>query len=847
MPGDPISPTHTSAALPTAAGPAAAGFAPGTILAGRFRIVALVGRGGMGEVYRADDLRLGQPVALKFLPEPLDEQKLTRFYGEVRLGRQVAHPNVCRIYDVLEDAGRQFAVMEYVDGEDLQSLLRRVGRFSPDKALEIARGLCAGVSAAHDKGILHRDLKPANVMLDGRGQARVTDFGLAVLSGQAREDAVAGTPAYMAPEQLRGEDLTPATDVYSLGLVLHEVFTGRRVWDAGTLSELLKLRSEPHPAAPSRHVPDLDPVVDRVIQRCLETDPAARPATAHAVLAALPGGGDPLQAAVELGETPSPEMVAAAGVVGTLRPPVAWAALLAVAVALCAVVGLSDQVMLHRLVPLPKSAEVLLDRARGLADRLTPGEPVVDSAWGFEADLARIRGIAAQDRTPRRWERLAEERPGPVLFWYRTSRQPLVARTWELRLGYGARDVGRVTREQPPPVQAGMQEIVLDTHGRLVRWERVPAPEDALRHPAATTWLWLSGEAGMDAGTDDLRVETVDDSRIKGFSVSRRDAEPGPAPAQRVLPPWAMAAGASAVLLLATGMIVLATRNLRLGRGDRRGALRLFVFGLVSGTVAVLLRLHLPPSFVDAADLSMACLGQALYWAASGWLLYIALEPLLRRTWPHLLISWSRLLSGRFKDPLVGRDVLLGTAAGTLLAALGLGGDLVPRLLGRPQLTPFTQAIPVLGSTRDGLAVLIGGLYPAAYRGAALLLVLLLLYRLSGRRSVAGAIVFGMLLLTAIPGEDPLGGLPMAALRCAVGVTVVLRLGALSIAVMTWVQWVLFRLPLAADVSAWYAPASHLGLAIVAAVAVYGFVVALAGQPLFGRPLFDPDPAPSAT
>jgi serine/threonine-protein kinase len=161
-------------------------FPAGTVLANRYRIIGLVGQGGMGEVYRANDLKLGQPVALKFLPAATgkNQQLLDRFHAEVRIARRVSHPNVCRVYDIGEVSGSTFLSMEYVDGEDLRSLLRRIGRLPPDKAVEIARKLCAGLAASHDRGVLHRDLKPANIMIDGRGQVLIMDFGLAALAGE---------------------------------------------------------------------------------------------------------------------------------------------------------------------------------------------------------------------------------------------------------------------------------------------------------------------------------------------------------------------------------------------------------------------------------------------------------------------------------------------------------------------------------------------------------------------------------------------------------------------------------------------------------------------------------------
>src|ERR1700727_1507242 len=218
-------------------------FLPGRLLASRYRIIALLGRGGMGEVYRSDDLRLAQPGALKFLPDEAarDESLVERFKNEVRIARRVSHPNVCRVYDVGDMEGHTFFTMEYLDGEDLAPRLRRIGRLPEDKALDIARQLCAGLAAAHAKGVLHRDLKPANIMLDGRGQVVMTDFGLAGLSGQIHgADIRSGTPAYMAPEQLAGKEVTAESDLYSLGLVLYEVFTGKRAFTADALSDLVR-------------------------------------------------------------------------------------------------------------------------------------------------------------------------------------------------------------------------------------------------------------------------------------------------------------------------------------------------------------------------------------------------------------------------------------------------------------------------------------------------------------------------------------------------------------------------------------------------------------------------------
>ena len=264
-----------------------------------------LGKGGMGEVYRADDLTLGQSVALKFLPPALarDPERLARFHAEVRTARQVSHPHVCRVYDVGEADGQPFLTMEYIDGEDLAALLRRIGRLPEEKGIELARQLCQGLAAAHDRGVIHRDLKPANVMIDGRGQVRLTDFGLAA-AGRGRGRAVrhARLPGAGATGRPRGD--RPQRPVRAgpgplRGLHRPAGLPG----DDGRGAAAALRGGHAVEAVESRQ--RLDPAVERAILRCLERDPADRPRSAYEVLAALPGG-DPLAAALAAGETPSP-------------------------------------------------------------------------------------------------------------------------------------------------------------------------------------------------------------------------------------------------------------------------------------------------------------------------------------------------------------------------------------------------------------------------------------------------------------------------------------------------------------------------------------------------------------
>ena len=677
----------------------AGGFTPGTVLAERYRIIGLLGRGGMGEVYRADDLKLGQPVALKFLPRRFASEKdrLERFYAEVRIARQVSHPNVCRVYDVGEIDGQHYLSMEYVDGEDLASLLKRIGRLPPDKALEIARELCAGLAAAHERGVLHRDLKPANVMLDGRGRARITDFGLAIAASEVVEGEVSGTPAYMAPEQLAGKPASVRSDIYSLGLVLYELSTGRKAFDSATLQELKRKHTEDAPASPSSIAPGFDPAVERVILRCLEKDPSARPASAAQIAAALPGG-DPLAAAIAAGETPSPEMVAAAGEEGALAPAKAWAMLGAAVVILGAVVGLARFSMDQGLAPFPKSPEFLTERSRELITQLRLHRRARGRGLlvGSPVRLPELPGRArALDQV------VAKPRPhGAPPLVVLAPPEPAVSRARESvrgtldpadgpasrGLGDGEPRAGRPWKSDAPARRAASGRGPRGAHGY-----RLSAPDWKPLFAAAgldfdrfspSPPRWLPSEPFDTRADWDGAYASSPDVPIHVAAAAWR----GRPVSFEVLGPWnlpermqeqAQAAGlvisnyGGLVFILSAwaAALFMARRNLRLGRGDRRGAIRIATFVFSGIVLAWIFSAHHVPS-QDEGWMFLNSLSSAVFLGAFVWLAYIAIEPIVRRRWPELLFSWSRLLSGRFRDPLVGRDLLAGILIGALMMLL---------------------------------------------------------------------------------------------------------------------------------------------------------------------------------
>ncbi|OGD20889.1 MAG: hypothetical protein A2W03_02705 [Candidatus Aminicenantes bacterium RBG_16_63_16] len=265
---------------------------PGSTFARRYQIIEDLGKGGMGRVYKAFDTEVREKLALKLLhPDIADDEKtIERFRNELKLARQISHRNICRMYDFGREEGTYFITMEYISGEDLKSLIHRIGALPVGKAVSIARQVAEGLSEAHRLGVIHRDLKPQNIMIDRDGNARIMDFGIArsiAARGMTGAGVMIGTPEYMSPEQVDGKEADQRADIYSLGIILFEMLTGSLPFEGNTpLSVAVKQKSErpPDPQSFNAQVPD---EVGRIILKCLEKPKEKRHQSADDFLAEL--------------------------------------------------------------------------------------------------------------------------------------------------------------------------------------------------------------------------------------------------------------------------------------------------------------------------------------------------------------------------------------------------------------------------------------------------------------------------------------------------------------------------------------------------------------------------------
>ena len=820
-------------------------FAPGMIVAGRYRISGILGSGGMGEVYRADDTKLDQPVALKFLPARLarDPILLARLHDEVRLGRQIAHPNVCRIYDIVEWEQSHFVAMEYVDGEDLSRLLRRIGRLPSDKAIDIARGIAAGLMAAHAKGILHRDLKPANVMLDSRGDARITDFGLALSASDDQEGEIAGTPAYMAPEQLTGAPATVQSDLYALGLLMYELVTGKRAHSGKTFPDRLR-ESSSQITTPSEHIHDIDPAVERIILRCLSSDPAQRPRSAREVIAALPGG-DPLAAALAAGETPSPRLVAAAGTEGSLSRRAAWSMLAAIAALLVVQFALYRMTALSNYLSLDRSPEVLRQRGKEILHQL--GIPVRGTPITYFGSRREYFAWLLHSRKPNKWEAL---RNGPATIGYVIKYGYTPDESWNIPVMGGA---------------PGKTWTSVDWHGRLTYL--LAAPEGPVT-PRPLDWRPLLEATGVDVPSlraipPRLLPSVPFDARAAWSGTYSGDATPirveaaawqGRPVFMRVTGAWdeakdplarmAFSGGPNlffpvTILIVVISALLLAWRNLRLRRGDRQGAFRFAIVFFAIYFVARALNAQYADGLSGLLDgIWDYAIEPSAATAAVLFALYIAFEPFARKKWPEQLISWTRLLSGRVRDPMVGRDVLIGVAAGLLHGIFSHGGRiLVSRLSGDQTVPLFYPGIHLLG-VRYTLGSILTWLTQSVARAMGMIMILILLTILLRKRALAAGalfLVFLTIYMINVGGQHEL--IPVYVTVAALETFVVVRYGLIALAVLQTTFFVIFYAY--AETSSWIAALTMIHVAAIVALALWAFRVSLGGQTLWHPDLLD--------
>ena len=852
-------------------------FLPGRLLAGRYRIIALLGKGGMGEVYRADDLTLGQPVALKFLPEEAsrDESLLERFRNEVRIARRVSHPNVCRVYDVGEVDGNTFFTMEYVDGEDLASLLRRIGRLPQDKAIDMARQLCAGLAAAHAKGVLHRDLKPANIMLDGRGQVVITDFGLAGLNDQIHgADIRSGTPAYMAPEQIAGKEVSAQSDLYALGLVLYEIFTGKRAFTAEALTALVRGGEASSPSKPSSVVKDLDPAIERVILRCLEPEPRMRPKSAISVAGALPGG-DPLAAALAAGETPSPEMVAAAGETAGLSPRIAIACLAAILLGLAGAVYLGMRQNGLDRMGADLSPEVLTQKAREMIARVGYEGRPADSFYDFDYDVDFVGYVEKHDKPRPDWDRILASRQAPLRFWYRQSPDLLVPTDFH----GGLLTPGLIDQTDPPPTLSGMIQVELDEKGRLLLFEAMPpqvfgaalsATQSATTPAAASAatptataidWNPLFSAADLDLaqfqpspptwnslaasdtraawtgkwpGTD--RTIRIEAAAFQGKPVFFRLVGDWTQPSRMQAPPDSVGKKAINLVMVAliTAMMIaalfLARRNYRQGRGDRRGATLLAQIFFAILVVIWLLQGHFVAS-VDVIGLMVIAISTALFLSGVVFVLYLALEPYVRKYWPQAIISWSRLLGGRVRDPLVGRDILLGVLLGVVWIVIFKIGRVVSMRMGA---APELFSTNYLLSSRRAIGSWVLQ-FPLAILGTLQFFGFILVLKLVLKKDWLATIAF----VAIFAANKSIGSNYLAVTAVTTVVVylvlalIVYRFGLIPLACAIFTVNLLANVPFTADTSVWYFGNSMFDLLSVVALAGFGVYYSRGGEGLW--------------
>jgi serine/threonine-protein kinase len=594
-----------------------------------------------------------------------------------------------------------------------------------------------------------------------------------------------------------------------------------------------------------------------MIFRCLARDPELRPQSVREVYDSLPGG-DALAAALAAGETPSPRAIAAAGNEGTLSPAKAWMILGGAIILAAIVVTCETQRELPMKVPFDKPPVVLEQRAVEIAEKLGYA-PERYRVTGFQSQPNYLAWISEHDKSPDRWQRLRKG-PASLTFWMREWNRPLTPE------GFAP----RAQRDDPPDIAPGMTTVVIDTTGRLVA---LRAMVDATRPAKTLDWTRMASLAGLDLATfaaaaprdapplfadaraawngkhpDDGTPIHVEAASARGapvyFRVTGKWDEDVEAANRLIFQGHALALFEivfTAFVILFS--VVLVMRNLRLRRGDRKGALRIAAALAAVEWLAFMLSADHRVNARHEASRVFAGTAAALYWGAAFLLVYIALEPFVRRRWPDRLISWSRLIAGNWNDPMVGRDILIGITAGLGHAALATVTNWLPGVLGiEPPLPPHLSDLDPLLAMRFAAAHVLESLSNGVINGFVLIIALVALTIVLRRRSLA-VVALALVIITgftaAFHGNPHL--VPFGVCIAVLLTFVMVRFGLLAFAALQATFSMTFAYPIGLDFSSWTVATALVPLVVTTAAAAWAFKTALGGQPVFSGALFAED------